>query len=119
MPPIPGALETIRLLDALPHVDVCICTAPFGRGESAAACESEKRSWVEAHLGATWTSPQKFVCIKDKSGVPGTSLIDDKPEPARSGSVSWMHVVFSQPFNRSDPCCSGKPRMDSWADWQE
>lgn len=124
MPPIPGAIEALREMQDW-GLEVRICTAPFGKGDTAAKCEVEKRAWVKTHLGEEWLTPERFVCIKDKTLVAGNLLIDDKPEPSShwSGSLakepSWKHVVFSQPFNVEAPECRGKPRLETWSDWRE
>merc|ERR1712107_873713 len=123
MPAMRGAVDA-RVLDAEPDIDLCICTAPFGTGTVAAQCEEEKRLWVKSHLGEEWLSPQKFICVKDKSTVKGLLLIDDKPEPRNhwrfNGSEpTWRHVVFTQPFNQNDPACDGKPRLDDWSMWRD
>uniref|UniRef100_A0A7S0FI16 Uncharacterized protein n=1 Tax=Pyrodinium bahamense TaxID=73915 RepID=A0A7S0FI16_9DINO len=120
MPPMEGAIEALSQMEATGSIRTCICTAPFGTSEVAARCEAEKRVWVEANLGKEWLTPWKFVCVKDKTAVPGDLLIDDKPEPSThwrheaAESPSWKHVVFTQPFNVEDTACEGKPRLDRW-----
>mmetsp|Transcript_149008 Transcript_149008/g.285472 ORF Transcript_149008/g.285472 Transcript_149008/m.285472 type:complete len:210 (+) Transcript_149008:85-714(+) len=124
MPPIPGALDALREMQA-EGLRVCICTAPFGRGETAANCEAEKRAWVKSHLGEDWLTPERFICIKDKTLVPGKLLIDDKPNPSShwSGGLarepSWQHVVFTQPFNLEAAECRDTPRLACWSEWRE
>merc|ERR1712217_427275 len=84
-----------------------------------------KRAWIQLHLGDAWVLPEKFICVKDKTTVPGTLLIDDKPEPTKhwrfgeGATPSWQHVVFTQPFNIDLPECEGKPRLEEWALWEE
>mmetsp|Transcript_58077 Transcript_58077/g.131311 ORF Transcript_58077/g.131311 Transcript_58077/m.131311 type:complete len:225 (+) Transcript_58077:14-688(+) len=124
MPPIEGSVEAVLALEAELGVEVRICTSPFGSGDDATRCEQEKKAWVKRHLGEHWLSEGKFLCLKDKTSVPGTLLIDDKPTPEkhwrlRSSQPSWRHVVFTQPFNSDDPECDSKPRMDGWARWRD
>ena len=79
MPEVPGAIAALNELSQ--HADVCICTAPFGDGEVMARCEAEKRAWIAEKLGDSWLSPERFICVKDKTVVSGLLLIDDKPAP--------------------------------------
>mmetsp|Transcript_38563 Transcript_38563/g.120455 ORF Transcript_38563/g.120455 Transcript_38563/m.120455 type:complete len:245 (-) Transcript_38563:27-761(-) len=125
MPPVPGAVEALREIAAEPGMEVRICTAPFGKGETAARCEEEKRRWVAEYLGDAWLTPERFACVKDKTGTPGDLLVDDKPDPTshwsfgKGAEPSWRHVVFTAPFNEGLPECAGKPRLSNWADWRE
>jgi len=129
IPEIPGAVEALLQMEQEFGVQVVICTAPWcssGGGccpkcDVEQRCEREKRAWMAARFGTHWASPQKLICIKDKSQVPGLLLIDDKPDPRRGGKgpASWQHVVFSQPFNVNNPSCEGKVRLNSWAEWRE
>uniref|UniRef100_A0A7S2FHD2 Uncharacterized protein n=1 Tax=Alexandrium andersonii TaxID=327968 RepID=A0A7S2FHD2_9DINO len=125
MPPIPGVLDALKEIASEPGIEVRICTAPFGSGATAEQCEEEKRRWVTEYLGEEWLTPEKFICVKDKTGVPGDILVDDKPDPTshwkqgKGQEPSWRHVVFTAPFNRDAPACEGKPRLDSWAGWRE
>jgi 5'-nucleotidase len=121
MAPIPGAIEALLALDKLPGIEACICTAPFGADDvQRKQCEAEKREWVSAHLGDQWLTANKFICTKNKVAVSGVLLIDDKPDPYKAGdNPPWQHVVFSQPFNTKSIECEGKPRMQSWAEWQQ
>ena len=91
-----------------------------------ARCEAEKRAWIAEKLGDSWLSPERFICVKDKTVVPGLLLIDDKPAPDShwrgvAQKPEWSHVVFSQPFNADavQPACRGKPRLETWGDWRE
>merc|ERR1711879_1049588 len=120
-----GAVEALEAMDSESGLEVRICTAPFGKGEMAARCEEEKRQWVSRYLGDSWLAPEKFICVNDKTGVPGVLLVDDKPEPSArwrlpsAAKPSWRYVVFTQPFNREAKECEGKPRLDGWSNWRE
>ena len=69
--PLPGAIESYKLLEKV--FDVRILTRPssFNIG-----CYSEKAYWVLKHLG--FEAQRKMVLSEDKSIVKGDFLIDDE-----------------------------------------
>lgn len=83
--PIPGALETIKMLQQYFHV--MILTKPSYMN---AHCYTEKRLWVEANMGLDMCEELYFA--PDKSHVHGDYLIDDN-----IWKFSGEHIHFGQP----------------------
>ena len=76
--PIPGAAWFMEAM-SVEH-DVWIATRPSVLNP---LCYSEKREWVEKHLGEHWC--HKLIIIPDKSLLKGDLLIDDQPWPTFEG----------------------------------
>jgi 5'-nucleotidase len=70
--PIPGAVQAFRWLMEHEHYKPYILTAPSVRN---AHCYSEKRLWVERHLG--FDAAYRLIITPDKSLNIGGYLIDD------------------------------------------
>ncbi len=70
--PIPGAVESVNILQRLPTVDTYILTAPSTRNPHS---YSEKRVWVEKHFNYEFT--KKLIICSNKSLLKGDILIDD------------------------------------------
>lgn len=68
--PLEDAIESYKLLEK--HFDVRILTAPSVMNPS---CYTEKRLWVEQHLGMD--ACHKMIICPDKSLLKGEFLIDD------------------------------------------
>jgi len=68
--PIEGAIESVKSLTD--KYDVWILTRPSYLNPS---CYTEKRLWVEDHLGLDWC--EKLIICTDKSLMKGDYLIDD------------------------------------------
>ena len=68
--PMPGAIDAFNVLSR--RYDVWIATAPSIHNPM---CYTEKRAWVEKHLGM-W-AVEKLIIIPDKSLLLGDYLIDD------------------------------------------
>lgn len=62
------------------HYDVWIATRPSVHNPM---CYTEKRVWVEKHLGFDWCN--KLILIPDKGLLIGDYLVDDKPWPNFKG----------------------------------
>ena len=77
--PIPGAIEGFLKLTDVGY-DVWILTRPSYMNP---LCYTEKRLWVEDHLGIEWT--QKLIISPDKALLKGDWLIDDYPWPGFEG----------------------------------
>jgi 5'-nucleotidase len=77
--PLPGAIEGFLKLEEKGY-DVWILTRPSYQNPF---CYTEKRLWVEDHLGLEWT--KKLILCPDKSLVKGDYLIDDYPWPGFEG----------------------------------
>lgn len=73
--PIDGAIETITILRARPDLDIYILTAPSVENP---LCYSEKREWVETHLGMEMV--RRLIISPDKGLSRGDFLIDDYTE---------------------------------------
>ena len=70
--PLPGAIEAYRWLEQHPNVDAYILTAPSVRN---AHSYTEKRLWVENHLGLG--AAYRLIITPNKSLNKGEFLIDD------------------------------------------
>jgi 5'-nucleotidase len=70
--PMVGAIDGLNALRANPGFDVHILTAP---SVSNPPCYSEKRIWVEEHLG--FEMCPRLIIAYDKSLLRGDFLIDD------------------------------------------
>lgn len=106
--PIPGAIEALQQM-ARKH-DVFICTSPW---LSNPTCIPDKIGWVEKHLGDNWVN--RLIFTKDKTLVRGTFLIDDKPDIKGSAKPEWEHIIYTQPYNITQP----QRRIDDWANWKQ
>jgi 5'-nucleotidase len=72
----------------------------------------EKYEWVDQHLGLAWVD--RIVLTRDKTLVNGDILIDDRPQIEGAAKPTWEHVLYDQPYNRSE---TGKRRL-TWANWR-
>ena len=87
--PLPGAVEGIKELARRGH-DVWILTKPSVMNP---LCYTEKRLWVEDHLGLSWCD--RLIISPDKSLLRGDLLIDDQPwvgfvgQRILFGSTDW------------------------------
>lgn len=107
--PLPGAVEAFHRLRAAGH-DTVFCTSPY---IASRWCESEKRHWVETHVGTAFG--KNMVITKDKTLVRGDVLIDDKPEITGRLTPAWQHVLLDQPWNAH----ATLPRIArDWSDWE-
>lgn len=70
--PVEGAIEAMEKLSE--KYDVWILTRPSMENPM---CYTEKRVWVEEHLGKKWV--KKLILSPDKSLLIGDYLIDDNP----------------------------------------
>jgi 5'(3')-deoxyribonucleotidase len=75
---MPGAIEAFKALAK--EYDVWILTRPSYKNPM---CYTEKRLWVEDHLGFNWC--RKLIIAPDKSLMIGDYLIDDMPWPKFQG----------------------------------
>ena len=73
--PLPYAIETFNWLREQAHLDVFILTAPSVKNP---LCYSEKRLWVEKHLGLN--AVYKLIISPNKGLNKGHYLIDDYTE---------------------------------------
>ncbi|MDW3652871.1 MAG: hypothetical protein R8P61_37675 [Bacteroidia bacterium] len=73
--PMPGALEAMKKLNALEGFDIYILTAPSVWNP---LCYTEKRVWVEKHLGMKMVN--KLIISPNKGLNKGDYLIDDHLE---------------------------------------
>ncbi len=76
--PLPGAIEAYRALEE--HYEVYLLTAPSYLNP---LCYTEKRVWVEQHLGLE-TTPNLIICQR-KGLLKGDFLIDDHLYPEFEG----------------------------------
>lgn len=70
--PLPGAIESVRLLEDAGH-EVWILSRPSAKNLN---CYSEKAYWVQKYLGDDMV--EKLILACDKSLVKGDYLIDDQ-----------------------------------------
>lgn len=73
--PMPGAIEAMVSMRADPALSVYILTAPSVENP---LCYSEKREWVESHLGMDMV--RRLIISPDKGLSKGDFLIDDHTE---------------------------------------
>lgn len=71
--PLPDAIETFQWLSAQPQFDVFILTAPSVKNP---LCYTEKRLWIEDHLG--FEATKQLVISRHKHLQKGHYLIDDQ-----------------------------------------
>lgn len=98
LPPIPGGIEAVQLLDSLADVKVFICSAPKIPHDN---CVREKYDWIRKYLGEEFT--RRLILTKDKTLVRGRYLIDDKPKIKGEMKPVWEHLVFDRPYNALAP----------------
>lgn len=94
LPEIPGAREGLETLQR--EHDVRIVTAPTWEW---VRCVPEKYSWVDEHLGRSWT--ERLILTRDKTYIQGDVLIDDSMNIQGQCEPTWRHLVFKQPYNQS------------------
>ena len=78
MEPMPGAIKGINAIAK--HYDTWILTRPSIKNP---LCYTEKRIWVENHLGMEWT--KRLIISPSKDLLMGDYLIDDQPWPNFQG----------------------------------
>jgi 5'(3')-deoxyribonucleotidase len=86
--PIPGAVEAYKTLEK--SYDVFILTAPSYLNP---LCYTEKRVWVEKHLGLE-TTPNLIICQR-KEFVMGDYLIDDHFYPFTGQMILYGSPEFA------------------------
>ncbi|KAF4659100.1 putative tubulin polyglutamylase ttll9 [Perkinsus chesapeaki] len=108
LPPISGALQSLRWLDELPDVEIWLCSTPLTAWRN---CVPEKYEWVEKNLGTDFV--RKLILTKDKTIIKADALIDDKPEITGSEEppLFGRHVMFTQPYNQH---IRTGDRLDGW-----
>lgn len=82
---IPGGVETVKRLSEI--FDVWILTRPSFRNPM---CYTEKRLWIEDHLGIEWC--ERLILSPDKSLLIGDYLIDDTIQP-----FNGVQIIFGSP----------------------
>lgn len=85
--PIDGAIDAMKSLSI--KYNVFILTAP---SEMNPLCYTEKRLWVEDHLGYNWVS--KLIISPDKSLFIGDYLIDDNPSSKGQDKFKGELLLF-------------------------
>ena len=70
--PLKGAIRSVEHLDSVPDFEVYVLTAPSERNPM---CYTEKRLWVEDHLGMEMVP--RLIISPDKGLIMGDYLIDD------------------------------------------
>lgn len=108
--PLPGAIEAFHAMRDAGH-DAVLCTSPF---IASRWCESEKRHWIEEHVGMEFS--RSMVITHDKTLVRGDVLIDDRPDIIGRLKPAWQRVLLDQPYNHH----LNMPRIArDWSNWQE
>lgn len=108
--PLPGGIEAVHAMRDAGH-EVMLCTSAF---KGSRWCESEKRHWVEEHLGRELV--RSMVITSDKTVVRGDVLIDDKPEITGRTRPLWRQVLLDQAYNAH----VALPRIArDWSDWRQ
>ena len=92
--PLPGALEAYQWLDSLPMVELYILTAPSIHNP---LCYTEKRLWVEKHLGLD--AVKRLIISPNKGLNKGDFLIDDYVDGKGQENFEGQLIQFgSQEF---------------------
>jgi 5'-nucleotidase len=94
--PLDGAIEGLLVLNASDKFDIWILTRPSFKNP---LCYTEKRLWVEDHLGIEWC--EKLILSPDKGLLKGQYLIDDMEWPEFEGvqflfdnvNITWSRIV--------------------------
>ncbi len=106
--PIDGGIKAMNELQQMGH-EVFICTSPLVSYQN---CVLEKYEWVDAYLGKEWVDT--IILTRDKTMVKGDILIDDRPSIEGCDIPSWEHILYDQPYNRTE---NNKRRLD-WNNWK-
>lgn len=106
--PVPGSLEALTAMQEL-GIEVFICSSPLSEYRN---CVLEKFEWVDQHLGKEWV--KKVVLTKDKTLVRADVLVDDNPVIKGIDTPCWEHVLYDQPYNRTN---TDKRRL-TWKTWR-
>ncbi|KAF4740944.1 Cytosolic [Perkinsus olseni] len=124
IPPIPGAIQGVKLLASVPNVKArtsssallpchlrhqVIVTSSYLL--DSRHCASEKKKWPEPPTG---TTPRFIVdLVLDKTLLFGDVLIDDNPRITGSCSPPMFghQVLFTQPYNMR---AKARLRLDGW-----
>lgn len=72
LPEIEGAIEAVKYLNSMAGFQIYILTAPSERNP---LCYTEKRIWIENHLGFEYVS--KLIISSNKGLIKADYLIDD------------------------------------------
>lgn len=92
--PITGGIEAMEQLLASQHYDPYILTAPSVMNP---LCYTEKRTWVEAHLGMDYV--HRLIISPRKDLLKGDFLIDDYNEGKGQESFAGTVMHFgAEPF---------------------
>jgi 5'-nucleotidase len=94
---ISGAVEGFAKLSAQPDLDVHILTAPSIHNP---LCYTEKRLWVEDHLG--FEAVNRLIIAPDKSLLRGDILIDDQSKGRGQDRFKGQLILFGS---------------NKWPDW--
>lgn len=113
LPPITGAIEALKQIEADGEFEPFIVTAPdldfIDQG-----CWSEKARYIKHHLGEYWL--KRLIITKDKTLVKGNWIIDDKPEmKGINTNPDWTQIFFEHGYNKHLPGL----RLKTWAHWPE
>jgi 5'-nucleotidase len=106
--PVEGSLAALGEMKKL-GLEVFICSSPLSDYQN---CVLEKFEWVEEHLGSEWV--KRLILTKDKTIVRADILIDDKPVITGSDTPTWEHVIYDQPYNRTQT----RQRRLTWQNWK-
>jgi len=99
LPPIPGAVETLKELDRLGFT-IFFLSTPDARSTS---CHSDKNVWISAAFGADWCT--RLILTHDKTlvGVHGKRniLIDDNTKlTGHNKTPLWTQILKQTPYNQ-------------------
>ena len=96
--PIPDAVTGMRVLDAMGGVDVQILTAPSPRNPHS---YSEKRLWIEQHLGYPFV--KRLHISPRKDFFKGDLLVDDNEKGKGQENFEGSLLKFGSDFCRNWP----------------
>lgn len=92
--PLDGAVEVFKWLQDHPKFDPWILTAPSTYNP---LCYTEKRLWVEDHLGME--AVEQMIISPDKSLLKGDFLIDDRTNAAGQDRFEGRLLIFGSVYS--------------------
>jgi 5'-nucleotidase len=108
--PMPGAIDAVYRMQEDGH-EVWIVSTPWVGNET---CETDKREWVQKHLGNEWAN--RLILTHDKTMIAGDVIIDDKPHITGKDDPKWQHILFAQPHNLTERAKRLRRGILNWTD---
>ena len=107
--PIPGAIETMKVLLTNPDYNVYIATDTNG----CADIYKHKYEWIQKHLPSF--NMKRFIAIKEKDLLKLDVLLDDNPHILSTDTFTYK-VAMSARYNEGVVCSF---RINKWSEFLE